>query len=161
MKPLAHRLISDEGKTVEESKTCLTDLIFPPDTNHHHTVFGGKVMAYVDKIACITAMRHCRKPVVTISSDSFEFLGPIKTGEAINVEAYLTCAHRTSMEIFVKVESENLLTGEKRLTSRALFTMLAVDAEGKPSLVPPLVPITEEEKQRYQQAKERYMLRKK
>ncbi|MCQ6265268.1 acyl-CoA thioesterase [Fictibacillus sp. WQ 8-8] len=150
-----------EAKTVQQSKTCLTDLVFPPDTNHHHTVFGGKVMAYVDKIACITAMRHCRKPVVTVSSDSFEFLGPIKTGEAINLEAYVTCAHRTSMEIFVKVESENLLTGEKRLTSRALFTMLAVDAEGRPSPVPPLVPVNQEEIHRYQQAKERYEKRKK
>lgn len=105
---------------IQQSRTFLTDLVFPLDTNHHNTIFGGKVMAYVDKITCcIAAMRHCRKPVVTASSDSFDFLAPIKTGDAINLEAYVTCAHRTSMEVFVKVERENLLTGEKQLTARA------------------------------------------
>ncbi|CEG30849.1 acyl-CoA thioester hydrolase [Peribacillus simplex] len=96
-------------------------------------------MAYVDKIACISAMRHCRKPVVTASSDSFDFLAPIKTGDAINLEAYVTCAHRTSMEVFVKVERENLLTGEKQLTARAFLTMLAIDEEGKPTNVPQVI----------------------
>lgn len=87
------------GIPVSQSRTSLTDLVLPPDTNHHHTIFGGRVMAYVDKIACIAAMRHCRKPVVTVSSDSFDFLAPIKTGEAINLEAYVTSTYRTSMEI--------------------------------------------------------------
>ncbi|MCF7620898.1 MULTISPECIES: acyl-CoA thioesterase [Bacillaceae] len=145
----------------QQSRTFLTDLVFPPDTNHHNTIFGGKVMAYVDKIACISAMRHCRKPVVTASSDSFDFLAPIKTGDAINLEAYVTCAHRTSMEVFVKVERENLLTGEKQLTARAFLTMLAIDEDGKPTNVPQVIPETEEEKQQYVQAKARYIERKK
>lgn len=144
----------------QQSRTFLTDLVFPPDTNHHNTIFGGKVMAYVDKIACISAMRHCRKPVVTASSDSFDFLAPIKTGDAINLEAYVTCAHRTSMEVFVKVERENLLTGEKQLTARAFLTMLAIDENGKPTIVPQVIPETEEEKQQYVQAQARYIERK-
>ncbi|MGE7604491.1 acyl-CoA thioesterase [Peribacillus sp. NPDC097675] len=145
---------------VQQSRTFLTDLVFPPDTNHHNTIFGGKVMAYVDKIACIAAMRHCRKPVVTASSDSFDFLAPIKTGDAINLEAYVTCAHRTSMEVFVKVERENLLTGEKQLTARAFLTMLAIDEVGKPIPVPQVRPETEEEKRQYVQAQARYIERK-
>ncbi|MBT2664544.1 acyl-CoA thioesterase [Bacillus sp. ISL-4] len=124
-------------------------------------MFGGKVMAYVDKIACISAMRHCRKPVVTASSDSFDFLAPIKTGDVINLEAYVTCAHRTSMEVFVKVERENLLTGEKQLTARAFLTMLAIDEDGKPTNVPQVIPETEEDKQQYVEAQVRYFERKK
>ena len=116
-------------------------------------------MAYVDKIACIAAMRHCRKPVVTVSSDSFDFLAPIKTGEAINLEAYVTWTHRTSMEVFVKVESENLLTGTKQMTARAYLTMIALDDQGKPTLVPSVIPETEEEKLQHEKAKERYELR--
>lgn len=144
---------------VQQSRTYLTDLVFPPDTNHHNTIFGGKVMAYVDKIACIAAMRHCRKPVVTVSSDSFDFLAPIKTGEAINLEAYVTWTHRTSMEVFVKVESENLLTGTKQMTARAYLTMIALDDQGKPTLVPSVIPETEEERLQHEKAKERYELR--
>lgn len=118
-------------------------------------------MAYVDKIACIAAMRHCRKPVVTVSSDNFDFLAPIKTGEAINLEAYVTYVRKTSMEVFVKVEAENLLTAERKLTSRAYLTFIALDEDGKPTSVPQVMPETEEEKRQYDQAKERYDNRRK
>ncbi|KZE44165.1 acyl-CoA thioesterase [Brevibacillus parabrevis] len=151
--------MATEACPTGQSRTYLTDLVFPPDTNHHNTIFGGKVMAYVDKIACIAAMRHCRKPVVTASSDSFDFLAPIKTGEAINLEAYVTWTHNTSMEVFVKVESENLLTGEKKMTARAYLTMIALDDQGKPTLVPAVIPETEEERIQHEKAKHRYALR--
>ncbi|UKK98777.1 acyl-CoA thioesterase [Brevibacillus brevis] len=150
-----------EARPIQQSRTFLTDLVLPPDTNHHHTIFGGKVMAYVDKIACIAAMRHCRKPVVTASSDSFDFLAPIKTGEALNLEAYVTWTHKTSMEVFVRVEAENLLTGEKRMTARAYLTMIALDDQGKPTSVPGVIPDTEEERIQYEKAKERHVLRRK
>jgi len=151
--------MKEQARPVSESRTCMTDLVFPPDTNHHHTIFGGKVMAYVDKIACIAAMRHCRKPVVTVSSDHFDFLAPIKTGEAIILEAVVTWVHNTSMEVFVKTEAENLLTGERRLTSRAYLTFIALDEKGNPTPVPKVIPETDEEKQQYEQAKERYLAR--
>lgn len=150
-----------QAKKVQESRTYMTDLVFPPDTNHHNTIFGGKVMAYVDKIACIAAMRHCRKPVVTVSSDNFDFLAPIKTGEAINLEAYVTWVHKTSMEVYVKVESENLLTAERKITARAYLTFIALDEEGQPTPVPQVIPETEEEQRQYGQAQERYAMRKK
>ncbi|MDQ7860716.1 acyl-CoA thioesterase [Peribacillus frigoritolerans] len=119
-------------------------------------------MAYVDKIACISTMCHCRKTRCDCFKRLFLiFWPPIKTGDAINLEAYVTCAHRTSMEVFVKVERENLLTGEKQLTARAFLTMLAIDEDGKPTNVPQVIPETEEEKQQYVQAQARYIERKK
>lgn len=152
--------MKNQAKKISQSRTYMTDLVLPPDTNHHNTIFGGKVMAYVDKIACIAAMRHCRKPVVTVSSDNFNFLAPIKTGEAINLEAYVTWTHKTSMEVFVRVESENLVTSERKLTSSAYLTFIAIDDEGKPSPVPKVIPETEEECKQYEQAEQRYQQRK-
>ncbi|HBI03977.1 MAG TPA: acyl-CoA thioesterase [Paenibacillaceae bacterium] len=149
-----------QGKKTSESRTILTDIVLPPDTNYHGTIFGGNVMAYMDKVATIAAMRHCRRVVVTASSDSLDFLSPIKTGEAICVEGYVTWAHNTSMEIYVKVQAENLLTGEKRLTSRAYLTFVALDEDNKPVEVPPVLPETEEERWNYQTAQERYESRK-
>ena len=149
-----------QGKKTRESHTILTDIVLPPDTNYHGTIFGGNVMAYIDKVATIAAMRHCRRVVVTASSDSLDFLSPIKTGEAICVEGYVTWTHNTSMEIYVKVQAENLLTGEKRLTSRAYLTFVALDENNKPVAVPPVIPETEEERWNYQTAQERYESRK-
>ncbi|KMY44402.1 acyl-CoA hydrolase [Bacillus sp. FJAT-27916] len=150
----------NEAKKVKDSLTYLTDLILPADTNHYGTVFGGKVMAYVDKIAGIAAMRHCRKPVVTASGDSLDFHAPIKSGEAINLEAFVTWAHKTSMVVYVRVEGENLMTGERRLTSEAYLTMIAVDEDGRPSPVPAVIPETDQEIKLYKRAEERYFERK-
>ncbi|MCI0183561.1 MAG: acyl-CoA thioesterase [Acidibacillus sp.] len=144
-----------EGKRVSESRTYMTDLVLPPDTNLHGTIFGGRVMAYVDKIASITAMRHCRKAVVTASSDSLDFLAPIKVGEAIQLEAFVTWTHHTSMEIFCRIQSENLMTGEKRLTATSYLTFVALDEDGKPAIVPPILPEVDEEWWHYNTAAER------
>ncbi|MCL6632331.1 MAG: acyl-CoA thioesterase [Alicyclobacillus herbarius] len=150
-----------EAKPVRLSRTILTDLILPPDTNNLGTMFGGRVMAYIDKVASVAAMRHSRRPVVTASSDSLDFLEPIKVGEAILIEAFVTWAHRTSMEVHVKVESENLLTGEVKLTATSFLTFVALGPDGKPAPVPPVVPETDEEKWFYKTAPERYEARKK
>ncbi len=119
-----------KGKKASESRTVLTDLVLPPDTNYHGTIFGGNVMAYIDKVASIAAMRHSRARVVTASSDSLDFIAPIRTGEAICVEGFVSFTRKTSMEICVKVEAEDLLTGQKRLTSTAYLTFVALDEEG-------------------------------
>lgn len=134
------------GKPASASRTQMTDLVLPPDTNTYGTIFGGRVMAYVDKIASITAMRHCRMPVVTASSDSFDFLAPIHEGEAIRLEAFVTWTHKTSMEIFCRIESENLLTGECRLTGTSYLTFVALDDEGHPAEVPSVIPETDEDR---------------
>ncbi|MCY0887181.1 MAG: acyl-CoA thioesterase [Alicyclobacillaceae bacterium] len=148
------------GKPTSASRTVMTDLVLPPDTNNYGTIFGGKVMEYVDKIASIATMRHSRMPVVTASSDSLDFLQPIKVGEAIRLEAFVTYTHRTSMEVFVKIESENLLTGEVKLTGTSYLTFVALGTDGKPTIVPPVIPETEEERWHYQTAPERFEYRK-
>src|SRR5579875_3546030 len=115
-----------QGKPASASRTVMTDLVLPPDTNNYGTIFGGNVMAYIDKIASIACMRHARKPVVTASSDSLDFLQPVRVGEAIRLEAFVTWTHHTSMEVFVRVESENLLTGEVCLTATSYLTSVAL-----------------------------------
>lgn len=148
-------------KTSASSKTTLTDIVLPPDTNYHGTIFGGNVMAYIDKVASIAAMRHARSQVVTASSDSLDFISPIRTGEAICLEGYVSYTRKTSMEVFVKVEAEDLITGERRLTATSYLTFVALDEAGKPKQVPEIVPESEEEKWHYQGAKERYEIRRK
>lgn len=149
-----------EGKTTSESRTVMTDLVLPPETNNHGTIFGGQVMSYIDRIASITAIRHCRRPVVTASFDSMDFLAPIKLGEAIMLVAYVTWTHKTSMEIFVKIQSENLMTGERKMTGTSYLSFVALGEDGKPTDVPQIIPETDEEMRQFQSARERYEARK-
>ncbi len=148
-------------RKASESRTIMTQLIFPLDTNHHETMFGGKLMEYMDKVAAISAMRHARKQVVTASTDSLDFLAPIRVGEVIEVEAFVTWTHRSSMEIYVTVESENLYTGERRKTVTAFFNFVALGPDGKPSPVPAVIPESEEERSLHASAPERHQLRRK
>ncbi len=141
------------------SRSIMTQLIFPQDTNHHGTMFGGKVMEYIDKLAAIAGMRHAQGQVVTASSDSLDFLAPIRLGEVIEVEAFVTWTHKSSMEIYVKVQSENLYSGERRTTVTSFLTFVALDASGKPTPVPEVYPETDEEKRLHASAPERYALR--
>ncbi|ERI04316.1 acyl-CoA thioesterase [Aneurinibacillus aneurinilyticus] len=147
-------------KRARDSHTMMIDIVFPPDTNHLDTMFGGKVMAVVDRVANIAAMRHARRPVVTVSTDRFNFLCPIKTGEAIIVEAFVTWTGTTSLEVYTKVEAENLLTGERRLASHAHLTFVALDENGNKVKVPQVIPETDEEIQQYKEAQARYERRK-
>ncbi|SFU74631.1 acyl-CoA thioesterase [Alicyclobacillus macrosporangiidus] len=148
-----------DPKPCRMSRTVMTDLVLPPDTNNHGTIFGGNVMRYIDKIASIACMRHARKPVVTASSDSLDFLEPIRVGEAVRLEAFVTWTHKTSMEVFVRVESENLMTGEVKTTARAYLTFVAIGPDGRPTEVPPVYPETDEERHHYETAPARYELR--
>ncbi|ULL15768.1 acyl-CoA thioesterase [Paenibacillus sp. H1-7] len=150
-----------EAKAASLSRTTMSDIIFPSDTNYHGTMFGGVVMRYIDKIATIASMRHSRRGVVTASSDSLDFLAPVRVGEAILLEAFVSWTHRSSMEVYVKVESENLFTGERKTTATSFLTFVALDDEGKPTPVPAVIPETEEERKLYASAQERYQARKK
>lgn len=149
------------AKPASQSKTLMTQLIFPLDTNHHDTMFGGKLMEYMDKVAAIAAMRHARMQVVTASTDNLDFLAPIRVGEVIEVEAFVTWTNRSSMEIYVSVQSENLYSGDRKTTVTAFFTFVALDQYGKPAPVPPVMPETEEEIQLHATAPDRHKLRKK
>ncbi len=116
-------------------------------------------MRYIDKIASIACMRHARRPVVTASSDSLDFLEPVHGGEAICLEAYVTWTHKTSMEVFIKIESENLVTGEVKLTATSYMTFVALGSDGRPTLVPIVIPETEEERRQFASAPERFEMR--
>jgi len=149
-----------QAKPARMSRTVLTEIIFPSDTNYHETVFGGRVMHFIDKVATIASMRHSRRAVVTASSDSLDFLAPVRLGEAIQLEAFVTWSHRSSMEVYVKVESENLFTGEKKLTATSYLTFVALDEKGQPCPVPAVLPETDEEKRLFETAHARYEARK-
>lgn len=140
------------GKRVSESRTTMTEVVLPNDANTHGNLLGGKVMHLMDMAGAIAAFRHSRKPVVTVLVDSVQFLHPIKVGQLILVQAVVTRSFRTSMEVEVHVFSEDPLTGEHRRTSQAFLTFVALDESGKPTPVEPLVPETEEEKHRYDEA---------
>lgn len=150
-----------------ESKPCSASLsirnshVLPPDTNSHGTLFGGKLMAYIDDIAAIAATRHARKPVVTASTDSVDFLHPVYEGYTICLEAFVTWTSNTSMEVFVKAVTENLLTGDRKVCTTAFITMVALDENNKPTPVPDVYPETEEQKWLYNSAAERAEYRKK
>jgi Acyl-CoA hydrolase len=148
-----------ESKRASESRTLMTQLIFPLDTNHYETMFGGKLMEYMDKTAAIAAMRHARTRVVTASTDSLDFLAPIRVGEVIEVEAFVSWTRRSSMEICVTVTSENLYAGTRTVTVTAFFTFVALDDQGKPTPVPAVIPETELERRLYDGAPERHRLR--
>jgi len=131
---------------MKDSRIVQTRLVLPPDTNHLNTIFGGKVLAYIDEVAALSAMQHSNHVVVTASIDSVNFLSAAKVGDALKLEAFVTHAGRTSMEVYVKVIAQNLLNNEERLTTESFLTMVAVDEQGNPTLVPDVYPESEEEK---------------
>ena len=143
------------GKPVRESVSEYAQLALPTDANHFGNVLGGTIMHLVDVAGAMAAMRHARKPVVTASMDSFQFLHPVHIGHLILLRASVNRVFRTSIEAGVYVETENLVTGERVHNCSAYLTFVALDPEGRPIAVDPVVPETEEEKRRYRQAGER------
>jgi len=141
-----------QSRPVRESISEYSELALPNDANALGTLLGGKVMHLVDLAAAMAAMRHARRPVVTASIDSMTFLHPVHIGQLVILRSSVNRVFRTSMEVGVKVFVEDLLTGERRHTSSAYLTFVALDEEGKPTPVPPVIPETEEEKRRYEEA---------
>jgi len=142
-----------------ESRCLKTSRVFPTDVNNHNTLFGGKLMSYIDDIASIAATKHCRHTVVTASTDSVDFLSPIRPEDSVSLEAYVTWTGRTSMEVFVKVIKEGLLTGERKIAATSFLTFVALDESGKPVEVPDVVPETEEELKLHETAPQRAEMR--
>lgn len=141
-----------EKKPCSNSLTVKTFHVLPPDTNTFGTLFGGRLMANIDDVAAIAAVRHARKPCVTASTDSVDFLAPVKAGDSVCIEAFVTWTHNTSMEVFVKVVTENLLTGDRIVCTTAFLTFVAVDENGRPTPVPAVYPETEHEKKLHEGA---------
>ena len=122
-------------------------------------MFGGMVMNYIDDIASISAFRHARQQVVTASTDSVDFLSPINIGQMICLESFVTWTHKTSMEVYVNVISEDLKSGERRICASSFLTFVAIDKNGKTQLIPSVVPETDFEKELHNSAPERFKRR--
>lgn len=137
------------------ARTIQTKLVLPPDTNHLGTIFGGTVLAYIDEIAAITAMRHSGEAVVTASIDTVNFLSSAKVGDIFILEGVVISTGRTSMEVYVKAECQQIETGVTSLTTTAILTMVAVDSNGKPIPVKGVIPETDAEKKLFHSAQER------
>ncbi len=134
-----------ETKFCKDSRVIRSSRIFPNDVNNHDTLFGGKLMSDVDQVASITAARHSRRECVTASTDSVDFLRPIRTTDYVFFESYVTWTGTTSMEIFVKIIAEDLKSGESKIAATAMLTFVALDENNRPTTVPKVVPETEEE----------------
>jgi acyl-CoA hydrolase len=143
------------GKPVRESVSEYAQLALPTDANNFGNVLGGTIMHLVDVAGAMAAMRHARRPVVTASVDSFQFLHPVRIGHLIVLRSSVNRVFRTSIEAGVHVETENLVTGERVHTCSAYLTFVALDSGGRPAPVEPVIPETGDEKRRYRQAGER------
>jgi acyl-CoA hydrolase len=141
-----------KGKTPAESRAEMTQVVLPNDANQLGNILGGTVMHLIDIAGAIAAHRHARSHVVTASVDNVDFVCPIRVGQVINLRAEVTRAFTTSIEVEVKVFLEDYITGDRRLTSSAFVTYVAVDENVRPIHVPPLIVRTAAEKRRYQEA---------
>jgi len=147
-----------QPKTPSESLAILTDLVLPGETNPLHSLFGGELLARMDRACSIAARRHSRSLVVTASVNHVAFSKPVPVGSVVTVEAKVSRAFRSSMEIFVDVWMECLETGKYEKVNEGIYTFVAVDADGKPTEVPPILPETALEKERYEAALRRKQL---
>jgi acyl-CoA hydrolase len=143
------------GRAVSVSRTEMIELALPQDANPLGNVLGGRVMHLIDIAGAIATHRHCRMQAVTASVDHLDFLNPVKVGELIVLESQVNRAFHTSVEVGVEVYSENYVTGERKHTTTAFLTFVALGPNGHPAPVPPLVVETAEERQRYREAGER------
>ncbi|MHA7829922.1 MAG: acyl-CoA thioesterase [Flagellimonas sp.] len=146
------------AKTPSESRTVMTDLVLPSETNPLNNLFGGELLARMDRAASIAARRHSRRITVTASVNHVAFNRAVPLGSVVTVEAAVSRAFKTSMEIFIDVWIEDRFTGERTKANEAIYTFVAVDDTGKPTEVPPLKPETDLEKERYAAALRRKQL---
>ena len=142
-------------KPVKESQHETSELMMPGDANNLGHVFGGVVLAMMDKTAAVAAIRHARAACVTASIDRVDFREPIHLGDLVVMKASVNYVGRTSMEVGVRVEAEDLQSGNRRHTNSCYLTFVAVDRNGKPVEVPDLRPESPDEVRRYQAAVER------
>ena len=147
-----------KSKTAKESLTIQTELVLPNDTNTLGNLMGGRLLHWMDICSAIAAHRHCGRIVVTASVNNVAFNQPIRLGEIVTLQAKISRAFTSSMEVFIDVWVENNNTGERKKCNEAIYTFVAVDQLGNPINVPELIPETEEEKSRYASALRRRQL---
>lgn len=142
-------MVAPPARAVADSRATLARLTAPSDANVMGSVFGGVILHEVDRTAYVTATRHCRRNCVTASFDRVDFLAPVHLGELLTFQSELTYVGRSSMEIWVRVHAEDLLSGDTRPVGSAYVTMVAVDKSGRPIAVPPLALKTADERARF------------
>lgn len=147
-----------QSRTPTDSRTILTDLVLPSETNPLNNLFGGELLARMDRAASIAARRHSRRIVVTASVNHVAFNKAIPLGSVVTVEAAVSRAFKSSMEIFIDVWVEDRESGKRSKANEAIYTFVAVDETGSPVLVPALDPETELEKARFDAALRRKQL---
>jgi acyl-CoA hydrolase len=147
-----------KAKKASETLAVTTKVILPNDTNTLGNLFGGQLMAWMDMIASVSAHRHSRRVVVTASVNNVSFNSPINHASIVTLEAKVSRAFNSSMEVFVDVYVEDNVTGKRIRSNEAIFTFVAVDQNGGPIQVPELIPETEEEIERYTGALRRKQL---
>jgi acyl-CoA hydrolase len=147
------------GKKVSESRSEMAEVVLPNDANPLGFLLGGRVMHWIDIAGALAAHRHSNSHVVTASVDYLDFRNPIRVGDFVILKSSVNRVFKSSMEVGVKVFSENVLTGERKHTSTAYLTFVAVDENRRPKLVPPLIIETEDERRRYRKAAERRKFR--
>jgi acyl-CoA hydrolase len=148
------------SKKVSDSRTEMSQLMLPQHANMAGIVYGGTILYIADSVAYVCAARHAGPSCVTVSVDRVDFRHPIKIGELVTFKASVNYVGRASMEIGIAIDAEDLKTGVKRHTNSCYFTMVSVDAEGRPVEVPRLVTETDEEKRRMWQGEKRQDLAK-
>jgi acyl-CoA hydrolase len=144
-----------KAKQPRDSETIMSELMMPHHANITGNVFGGVILALVDRVAAVAAIRHAGRPCVTVSVDKVDFKEPIHVGELVTAYARVNYAGRTSMEVGVKIIAENVISGEKRHTNSCYVTFVALDDQGVPTRVAPVVPETADEKRRFDRAAKR------
>lgn len=148
------------AKKASESQSHLTWIVQPQDLNVHGTLFGGQLMALMDRVAAMASIRHTRKNCVTVSIDKVDFMAPVHEGHMLDLTARIHFTARTSMEIYVEAMAEAPHTGERTLVCEAFFSFVAVDENMRPTDVPQVELETERDRQLNKEAHERYQARK-
>jgi acyl-CoA hydrolase len=148
-----------EGKPPRRSHTTMAELMMPHMANGLGNVHGGVLLGMMDRVGAVSAIRHAQTPCVTVSVDRVHFREPIHVGELVTMHASVNYAHRTSIEVGIRVEAENIVTGQRRHTNSCYVTYVAIDKDGRPVSVPPVLPETDEERARYRAAEVRRSLR--
>jgi acyl-CoA hydrolase len=153
------QISSMQKRTPADSMTMMTEIVLPNDTNVFGNLMGGRLMYWMDIAAAIAAQRHCNAPVVTASVDNISFENPIKLGNTVHIEAKVSRAFHTSMEVHLKVWGEDFTQQYKYKSNEAYHTFVALDPNRKPRIVPELVPESEEEKNLFEGALRRRQVR--
>ena len=148
-----------ESKKASESLIIMTELVLPNDTNLFGNLMGGRLMYWMDIASALAGSKHCNGPVVTASVDNISFTNPIKLGNVVHIEAKVTRAFNTSMEIHMNVWGEDIMMQKRYKSNEAYYTFVSMDVNGKPKPVPQLIPETVEEQELYVSAMRRRQLR--